>query len=304
MPAKGTKSIKTTKPKTVKVKSNTVKASSKTGLLSKRIKFNWKIAAVIGLILVAALGYLFVRLSYAGGADLSALELAPDGDATRVQKANGSQTIAGPGIAWRRMNQNDKAYPKNWDIKTIYTVSFLSTGQSSTNNAGLYLACQVTNKQINVSSSANGLSPGGNLSVRASQNDVARICGNAEDIKLTVGIPGQYYITGVSVSHPAATPTTPSPAPGAKNTTSPAPSPQLSCATMVNGQGNQNACVTLIQQRLKDLGYDPGPVDGIYGSKTAAAVKVFQQRSGLTQDGVVGPQTWNALTSPNAARKQ
>jgi N-acetylmuramoyl-L-alanine amidase len=36
-------------------------------------------------------------------------------------------------------------------------------------------------------------------------------------------------------------------------------------------------------------------VDGIYGSLTASAVEVWQQKQGLTADGIVGPQTWNKL---------
>ena len=37
------------------------------------------------------------------------------------------------------------------------------------------------------------------------------------------------------------------------------------------------------------------PVDGIFGSKTENAVRVFQQIFGLTQDGIVGPETWYRL---------
>lgn len=36
-------------------------------------------------------------------------------------------------------------------------------------------------------------------------------------------------------------------------------------------------------------------VDGIFGSRTQEAVIAFQRFAGLTPDGVVGPQTWNAL---------
>ena len=37
-------------------------------------------------------------------------------------------------------------------------------------------------------------------------------------------------------------------------------------------------------------------VDGSYGPQTAAAVKRFQKRKGLTVDGKVGPQTWRKLS--------
>lgn len=46
-----------------------------------------------------------------------------------------------------------------------------------------------------------------------------------------------------------------------------------------------------VQKRLKKWGYYTGAVDGINGPQTIAAVKKFQKKYGLTQDGVVGPLT-------------
>ncbi len=304
MPAK-TKATKNIKRSTsVKAaKSNVAKASGKASLLNKKVKFNWKIAAVIGVVLVAALGYLFVRLSSAGGADITAFEMSTSGGATREAKGGGMYKINGSGFAVRTMASNHKSYPKSWDKDTVYRVTYYNAngGNIKTNNAGLYLRCDTDGKTVNETKGV-VLGAGESLSVRASWSDITRVCGNAKPVVLRIGIPTGFYITGVAVSHPGAASSTPSPvsSPVATRT----PSPQLNCATMSNGQGNQNGCVTMIQQRLKNLGYDPGPVDGIYGTKTTSAVKVFQSRSGLTQDGVVGPKTWAALTNPNAARKQ
>jgi hypothetical protein len=44
------------------------------------------------------------------------------------------------------------------------------------------------------------------------------------------------------------------------------------------------------QQILLDLGYQPGPIDGIYGSRTADAVKAFQRDIGIKQDGNISPE--------------
>ena len=53
--------------------------------------------------------------------------------------------------------------------------------------------------------------------------------------------------------------------------------------------------VSLIQRDLNGLGYDAGPVDGIYGSRTTAAVRRLQQDNAITADGVSGPVTMSAL---------
>ncbi len=50
-----------------------------------------------------------------------------------------------------------------------------------------------------------------------------------------------------------------------------------------------------IQQQLKDLGVDPGPIDGKMGPKTIAGIKAFQTMAGITADGKVGPDTEKQL---------
>ena len=60
-------------------------------------------------------------------------------------------------------------------------------------------------------------------------------------------------------------------------------------------RGSSGDTVKQVQQRLKAWGYYSGSVDGIYGSKTEAAVRYFQQKNGLAADGVAGPKTLAAI---------
>ncbi|WP_018182499.1 peptidoglycan-binding protein [Kaistia granuli] len=55
-----------------------------------------------------------------------------------------------------------------------------------------------------------------------------------------------------------------------------------------------------IQKRLKELGFDPGELDGKSGSKTVKAIKAFQIANGLSADGRVGPNTSAALFPDDA----
>ncbi|GHV38969.1 spore cortex-lytic enzyme [Clostridia bacterium] len=62
--------------------------------------------------------------------------------------------------------------------------------------------------------------------------------------------------------------------------------------------GSSGEAVKTIQQTLKSWGYYTGEVDGKYGLLTLEAVKYFQRRNGLTEDGVVGPKTLEGLGMP------
>ena len=65
------------------------------------------------------------------------------------------------------------------------------------------------------------------------------------------------------------------------------------------GQG-----VEILQNRLSNLSYNVGPVDGIFGRMTLKQVKNFQRVEGLWQDGIVGPMTWAKLWGPDDGLKQ
>lgn len=56
-----------------------------------------------------------------------------------------------------------------------------------------------------------------------------------------------------------------------------------------------------IQRALMARGFDPGVIDGVWGRRTAAAVRAFQSSRGLLVDGVVGPRTREALGLVGAA---
>jgi Putative peptidoglycan binding domain len=52
-----------------------------------------------------------------------------------------------------------------------------------------------------------------------------------------------------------------------------------------------------IQSSLTRLGYDPGPVDGVYGARTADAISQFQYSNRLPVDGQPSPQLLNLMIS-------
>ena len=73
----------------------------------------------------------------------------------------------------------------------------------------------------------------------------------------------------------------------------------------IKGPKTLNACPTvkkgakgnvtrLIQERLNSVGFNIS-TDGIFGTNTYNAIKVFQKNRNLTQDGIVGPNTWSWL---------
>jgi hypothetical protein len=59
-------------------------------------------------------------------------------------------------------------------------------------------------------------------------------------------------------------------------------------------KGSKSDLVVWAQEHLISAGYRIG-VDGGFGASTQAAVRGFQTAHGLTDDGIVGPETWGAL---------
>lgn len=67
--------------------------------------------------------------------------------------------------------------------------------------------------------------------------------------------------------------------------------------------GSTGEEVKKLQEKLISDGYDLGTsgADGIYGTKTQAAVQKYQKANSLTVDGIAGEQTLSKLYSTNAA---
>lgn len=71
-------------------------------------------------------------------------------------------------------------------------------------------------------------------------------------------------------------------------------------ANMTMRRGSAGEAVRALQELLKKCGYDCGDIDGMFGSKTEAAVKNFQRDHGLTVDGIAGEKTQEALAAAAA----
>ena len=59
--------------------------------------------------------------------------------------------------------------------------------------------------------------------------------------------------------------------------------------------GEKGDLVRDLQNRLWDLGYDPGPIDGTFSRETRKAISKFQKDKRFGADGMVGPLTLTAL---------
>ncbi len=66
-------------------------------------------------------------------------------------------------------------------------------------------------------------------------------------------------------------------------------------------RGSANNYVYFLQQALISLGLYSGPLDGIFGALTDRALREFQRRALLTQDGICSGSAWVALTALSEA---
>jgi len=62
-------------------------------------------------------------------------------------------------------------------------------------------------------------------------------------------------------------------------------------------EGSRGEQVKLLQEGLAYLGFHPGPLDGIFGSKTGDALADFQTKQRILSDGIFGPSTKRVYNS-------
>jgi len=115
---------------------------------------------------------------------------------------------------------------------------------------------------------------------------------------------------GPPPSQQPSTPPSYTPPPSSPPTTGLTCGQQILMGQLLLEQGSTGACVQQLQSLLDQWGDRYGfngfpngtaiAQDGVFGPLTEQAVKAFQSRVGITVDGIVGPQTWNALTSMTA----
>lgn len=95
---------------------------------------------------------------------------------------------------------------------------------------------------------------------------------------------------------------TPTPLPAYGNAMQVTVDPSLPTPGPLLRTGSTGKSVIDLQNRLKELGYYTGEVDGQFGPATESAVRLFQHQHGLDVDGKVGSQTNAVLYSAQATR--
>ncbi|MGQ4647097.1 peptidoglycan-binding protein [Lyngbya aestuarii] len=70
------------------------------------------------------------------------------------------------------------------------------------------------------------------------------------------------------------------------------------------GPGSRGEKVKELQEKLKELSYYQGEVDGVYGQGSRTAIREFQKSAGLTADGIAGSTTWELIETALAKQNQ
>ncbi len=96
-------------------------------------------------------------------------------------------------------------------------------------------------------------------------------------------------------STPATATTGPTQAPAPASPPGGQPSQTTTGGLPVLRPGMRGEAVRQLQEKLRAKGVYQGPIDGVFGSATEAAVREIQRRHNLVSDGIVGPETWKVL---------
>lgn len=75
----------------------------------------------------------------------------------------------------------------------------------------------------------------------------------------------------------------------------------LTSSTGLLRSGSRGSAVRQLQQLTLAFGHDPGPIDGVFGPLTQAAVEGLQADLGVTPDGVIGDRTRRAIADVSEA---
>lgn len=78
-------------------------------------------------------------------------------------------------------------------------------------------------------------------------------------------------------------------------------SSDMSSSDMKKGGGGGNENTRKVQEALKDKGQDPGPIDGVMGPKTRAAIKAYQSANKMKPTGRLDAETAKSLGVESAA---
>jgi len=100
------------------------------------------------------------------------------------------------------------------------------------------------------------------------------------------------------MSAPAAS-LSPEPVAASESASQPAAKPRAAAsgAKTASAKSSLKPSTREIQQALKNAGFYQGALDGKLGSMTREALREFQRVHGLTDDGIVGKQTWAKLSA-------
>lgn len=120
--------------------------------------------------------------------------------------------------------------------------------------------------------------------------------------------PGLSYVSPVTATNPPAVTVTQAPVATAKPTAQPTVKPTTKPSTSTSDRkddgtlykGDQGSAVRKMQQRLADLGYPVGKVDGVFGVNTLTAVHLFQSAIGSSERSYISVSNLNKLYDETA----